>query len=393
MDRYLNQFAGRVGHLMEEGAYAVLAQAQALEAQGRDIIHLEIGQPDFQTFPNVSMAGIRAIANGQTRYNPPTGVPALRAAIAKDAGGQRGIAVKQEQVVIGPGAKPLLYFPIMALVEPGDEVIYPNPGFPSYSAIIQLAGGVPVPVPLLEENSFSFDLVAFDARVGPKTRLIILNSPSNPTGGIIPSGDLAHILQAAEHYNCWVLSDEIYMRLVYGDEPAVSIAALPGARQRTIIVDGFSKTYAMTGWRLGFGIMPEPLVEKVGLLLTHSVGCTATFTQIAGIEALTGPQEQVEAVRSEYRRRRDLIVAGLNAIPGVTCQTPQGAFYVFPNIKSLDLSSDRLAEILLNRAGVAVLPGTAFGEYGEGYLRLCYSNSTEQIQRALDRMAETLARL
>ncbi|MCK4314484.1 MAG: pyridoxal phosphate-dependent aminotransferase [Anaerolineae bacterium] len=378
---------------MEEGAYAVLAQAQALEAQGRDIIHLEIGQPDFQTFPNVSMAGIRAIANGQTRYNPPAGVLALRAAIVKDAGGRRGIAVKQEQVVIGPGAKPLLYFPIMALVEPGDEVIYPNPGFPSYSAIIQLAGGVPVPVPLLEENGFSFDLAAFDARVGPKTRLIILNSPSNPTGGIIPSGDLAHILQAAEHYNCWVLSDEIYMRLVYGDEPAVSIAALPGARQRTIIVDGFSKTYAMTGWRLGFGIMPEPLAEKVGLLLTHSVGCTATFTQIAGIEALTGPQEQVEAVRSEYRRRRDLIVAGLNAIPGVTCQTPQGAFYVFPNVKSLDLSSDRLAEILLNQAGVAVLPGTAFGEYGEGYLRLCYSNSTEQIQRALDRMAETLARL
>ncbi len=393
MDRYLNQFTDRVGHLMEEGAYAVLAQAQALEAQGRDIIHLEIGQPDFQTFPNVSMAGIRAIANGQTRYNPPAGVLALRAAIGKDAGGRRGIAVKQEQVVIGPGAKPLLYFPIMALVEPGDEVIYPNPGFPSYSAIIQLAGGVPVPVPLLEENGFSFDLAAFDARVGPKTRLIILNSPSNPTGGIIPPGDLAHILQAAERYNCWVLSDEIYMRLVYGDEPAVSIAALPGARQRTIIVDGFSKTYAMTGWRLGFGIMPEPLAEKVGLLLTHSVGCTATFTQIAGIEALTGPQEQVEAVRAEYRRRRDLIVTGLNTIPGVTCQTPQGAFYVFPNVKSLDLSSDRLAEILLNQAGVAVLPGTAFGEYGEGYLRLCYSNSTEQIQRALDRMAETLARL
>ena len=393
MDRYLNQFTDRVGHLMEEGAYAVLAQAQALEAQGRDVIHLEIGQPDFQTFPNVSMAGIRAIANGQTRYNPPAGVPALRAAIAKDAGGRRGIAVKQEQVVVGPGAKPLLYFPIMALVEPGDEVIYPNPGFPSYSAIIQLAGGVPVPVPLLEENGFSFDLAAFDAKVGPKTRLIILNSPSNPTGGIIPSGDLAHILQAAEHYNCWVLSDEIYMRLVYGDEPAISIAALPGARQRTIVVDGFSKTYAMTGWRLGFGIMPEPLAEKVGLLLTHSVGCTATFTQIAGIEALTGPQEQVEAVRAEYRRRRDLIVAGLNAIPSVTCQTPQGAFYVFPNIKSFGLSSDEIADILLNRAGVAVLPGTAFGEYGEGYLRLCYSNSTEQIQRALDKMTETLARL
>lgn len=393
MDRYLNQFADRVGHLMEEGAYAVLAQAQALEAQGRDVIHLEIGQPDFQTFSNVSMAGVRAIANGQTRYNLPAGVPALRAVIARDAGERRGITVEPEQVVIGPGAKPLLYFPVMALVEPGDEVIYPNPGFPSYSAIIQLAGGTPVPVPLLEESGFSFDLAAFDAKINLKTRLIILNSPSNPTGGIIPPGDLAHILRAAERYNCWVLSDEIYMRLVYGEEPVVSIAALPGARERTIIVDGFSKAYAMTGWRLGFGIMPESLAEKVGLLLTHSVGCSATFTQFAGVEALTGPQEQVEAVRTEYQRRRDLIVAGLNAIPGVTCQTPQGAFYVFPNVKSFGLSSGEIADILLNQAGVAVLPGTAFGEYGEGYLRLCYSNSSEQIQRALAKIAETLASL
>jgi len=396
LNKHLNQFTKRVGHLQEEGAYAVLSQAQALEAQGREIIHLEIGQPDFETFPNVSLAGVQAIATGQTRYTSPAGLPALRAAIAQDAGERRGISVRPEQVIIGPGAKPLIYFPVMALVEPGDEVIYPDPGFPSYRAIIQLADGVPVPVPLLEENDFSFDLAALDAKIGPQTRLIILNSPSNPTGGIIPPKDLAHILRAAERYNCWILSDEIYLRLVYsGNEPgrAISIATLPGARERTIIMDGFSKTYAMTGWRLGFGIMPEPLAEKVGLLLTHSTGCTATFTQLAGVEALTGPQEQVEAVRAEYQRRRNLIVAGLDAIPGVTCQTPQGAFYVFPNVRSFGLSSDKLANYLLNRAGVAVLPGTAFGEYGEGYLRLCYSNSSERIQQALDRIAEALAKL
>ncbi len=394
MNRRLDHFASRLGHLTEEGAYAVLAQAQALEAQGREIIHLEIGQPDFPTFSNVGMAGIRAITNGRTRYNPPAGLPELRAAIAQDAGEGRGFEGMPGPVVTGPGAKPLLSLPVMALVEPGDEVIYPDPGFPSYRAIIELAGGVPIPVPLLEKNSFSFDLAAFDARIGPKTRLIILNSPSNPTGGVIPSDDLQHILQAAEQHDCWILSDEIYMRLVYGgDDLAVSISALPNARQRTIIVDGFSKTYSMTGWRLGYGIMPEALAEKIGLLLTHSVGCTATFTQYAGAEALTGPQEQVEKVRLEFQGRRDLIVAGLNQIPGITCQTPQGAFYVFPNITGLGLSSGELASILLQGAGVAVLPGTAFGEYGEGYLRLCYSNSREQIQRALDKMAEALSQL
>ncbi len=393
MGQQLNQFTARTDHLEEEGAYAVLSQAQELEAQGRDIIHLEIGQPDFETFPNVSLAGIRAIASGQTRYNPPAGTAALRAAIAQDAGARRNISVRPEQVVVGPGAKPLIYFPIMALVEPGDEVIYPDPGFPSYRSIIQLAGGVPVPVPLLEENDFSFDLAAFDARIGPQTRLIILNSPSNPTGCVIPPDDLDHILKAAERHNCWLLSDEIYMRLTYGDGPVVSIASLPGAAERTIIMDGFSKTYAMTGWRLGYGIMPEPLAGKVGLLLTHCVGCTATFTQIAGVEALTGPQEGVEEVRAEYQRRRDLIVAGLNAIPGVSCQTPQGAFYVFPNIKSFGLTSSQLSDYLLDRAGVAVLPGTAFGAYGEGYLRLCYASSFERIQQALERMAEALAQL
>ena len=399
MSKQLNQFTNRIGSLKEEGAYEILVQAQALEAQGRDIIHLEIGQPDFPTFPNISMAGMRAIANGHTRYNPPSGLPDLRAVIAEDAAERRGISIRPEEVVVGPGAKPLILLPIMALVEQGDEVIYPNPGFPSYCNVIEMAGGKPVPVPLLEEKSFSFDLNAFDAAINEKTRLIILDSPANPTGGVIPPEDLAHILRAAEQYNCWILSDEIYMRMIYDKDhlsggegkPIRSIASLPGAKERTIIVDGFSKTYAMTGWRLGYGIMPEALAEKVGLLLTHSVGCTATFTQYAGIEALTGSQTQVEAVRAGYKRRRDLIVAGLNDIPGIICQTPQGAFYVFPNVKQFGLSSEQLARYLLQEAGVALLPGTAFGEYGEGYLRLCYSNSSENIQIALDRMAEALS--
>jgi len=395
LSRDLFQFAKRTEHLREEGAYIVFSRAQALEVQGRDIVHLEIGQPDFLTFPNVSLAGVQAIANGQTRYNPPVGVPSLREAIAQDAGRRRNMQVKPEQVVVGPGSKPLIYFPVLALVEPGDEVIYPDPGFPSYSAVIQLAGGTPVPIPLLEEKNFSFDLDLFDARINARTRLIILNSPSNPTGGIIPPADLEHILRAAEKYNCWILSDEIYMRLVYGDQPggAMSIASLPGGQERTIVMDGFSKTYAMTGWRLGYGIMPEALVEKVGLLLTHSTGCTATFTQIAGVEALIGPQNQVEAVRQAYQRRRDLLVDGLNAIPGITRQRPLGAFYTFPNIKSFGLNSDEMADYLLDRAGVAVLPGTSFGQYGEGYLRVCYSNSAERIQVALESMAEALAEL
>lgn len=393
MERPLEHFSKRIEHLKEEGAYAVLAKAQALEAQGREIIHLEIGQPDFQTYSNISLAGVRAIANGQTRYTAPAGTPQLRATIAHYAGSQRGIKVGENEVVVGPGAKPIIYFPVMAVVEPGDEVIYPDPGFPSYHAIIRLAGGAPVPVPLLEEKGFSFDLDAFDKLIGPKTRLIIINSPSNPTGGVIPEADLAHILEAAQRYNCWILSDEIYTRLVYGDKPVTSIAALPGARERTIIMDGFSKTYAMTGWRLGFGIMPAALADKVGLLLTHSVGCTAAFTQIAGVEALSGPQDQVEEVRAEFHQRRDLIVNGLNEIPGVTCQMPEGAFYVFPNIKSFGKSSNELADYLLDQAGVAVLPGSAFGTYGEGYLRLCYSNSKKQIQKSLDLMGEALARI
>jgi aspartate aminotransferase len=387
------RFASRTAHLKPEGAYQVLAQAQALEASGQDILHLEIGQPDFETFDNIRLAGMRAIAEGYTRYTPPNGITALREAIARDAGQRRGVDIHPSQVVVSPGAKPDLFFTILALVEPGDEVIYPDPGFPSYEAIIHAAGGNPVPVPLVEQRSFSFDLEAFHQRLSPRTRLVILNSPGNPTGGVIPGADLVEIARAARKYDFWVLSDEIYMRLAYDGLKAPSIASLPGMMDRTIIVDGFSKTYAMTGWRLGFGIMPRSLAQVVELLLTHSVGCTAEFTQVAGLEALNAPQDQAEAMVHEYQARRDAIVAGLNAIPGITCQRPQGAFYVFPNIKSIGLPSNQLAGILLEKAGVAVLPGSDFGQHGEGYLRLTYANSLDNIRQALDRIGKLVAHL
>ena len=386
-------FARRTQHLQPEGAYQVLARAQALEAGGHKIIHLEIGQPDFETFDNIRRAGIKAINDGLTRYTPPAGMEALRRAIATDASQRRGLDIRPEQVVVSPGAKPNLFFPVMALVEPGDEVIYPDPGFPTYEAMVRLAGGTPIPVPLLEDNHFSFDLQAFNKLVNERTRLIILNSPSNPTGGVIPLSDLERIAQAAQRHNCWVMSDEIYARIAYDHLRVPSIATLPGMLERTIIVDGFSKTYAMTGWRLGYGIMPAELAEIIQLLLTHSVGCTAQFVQVAGIEALTGPQEAVDQVLQEYQHRRDVIVAGLNSIPGIACQLPQGAFYVFPNIKSFGYSSTDLANLLLDRAGVAVLPGSSFGGYGEGYLRLVYSNSVENIELAIERTRQALQTL
>lgn len=386
-------FAERVTHLAPEGAYHMLARAQALEAEGREIIHLEIGQPDVPTFSNVVRAGVDAIEAGRTRYNPPAGVPALRAAIAADAGRRRGIEIRPAQVVVGPGAKPALFFPTLALVGPGDEVIYPDPGFPTYAAMISVAGGVPVPVPLSEAADFAFDLAAFESLVTDRTRMIILNSPSNPTGGVMPTAALEQVAEAALRHDAWVLSDEIYSRLVYGGDMAPSIAELPGMAGRAVICDGFSKTYAMTGWRLGYAICPEPLAERVALLLTHSVGCTATFTQYAGLEALTGPQEPVDQVVAEYERRRDVLVTGLNGIPGVSCRVPQGAFYVFPNVTAFGQSSDWLANYLLEEAGVAVLPGTAFGAGGEGYLRLCFANSMDNIRAAVERIALALSRL
>lgn len=383
-------FTTRTAHLKPEGAYQVLARATQLEAEGKEIIHLEIGQPDFSTLDNVSQAGIEAIRSGKTRYTPPAGISSLREVLADDAGQRRGIKIQPDQVVVSPGGKPNLFFPTLALVEPGDEVIYPDPGFPTYEAMIKVAGGVPVAVPLVEENGFSFDLQAFDKLINERTKLIILNSPSNPTGGVIPAGDLEHIAEQVKRYDCWVMSDELYTRIVYDDFEAPSIATLPGMQERTIIVDGFSKTYAMTGWRLGYGIMPKELAVRVGLLLTHSVGSTAHFTQIAGIEAVTGPQEMVEAMVSEYQLRRKAIVDGLNTVPGFSCQKPQGAFYAFPNITGTGVGSSELANLILEKAGVALLPGNAFGQYGEGYLRLSYANSIDNIDKGIERIRTVL---
>ncbi len=378
-------FAARTETLQLEGAYEVLARAQALEAEGHSLIHLEIGEPDFPTPANICLAGIEAIANGRTRYNPPAGLPSLREVIAASAGDQRGITVRAGQVVVSPGAKPNLFFPTLALVEPGDEVIYPDPGFPTYRAMIEVAGGTPVPVPLEEESGFSFDLDRFDRAINDRTRLIVLNSPGNPTGGVLPLQDLEHIAAAAQKHDAWVLSDEVYAQIVFDGLSVPSIAALDGMLERTIILDGFSKTYAMTGWRIGFAIMPEALAARVSLLLNHSVGCTAHFTQLAGIEALTGPQDAVAKMVARYQARRDLLVAGLNALPGIHCLLPQGAFYAFPNIRETGLSSRDFADEMM-QAGVALLPGTAFGQCGEGYVRLSYANSQDNLRRALARM-------
>jgi aspartate/methionine/tyrosine aminotransferase len=384
------KFAHRTDHLRAEGAYAVLARANALEAEGHEVIHLEIGQPDFPTLANVSRAGKQAIDHGRTRYNPPDGVPDLKAAVADHAGRQRDLDIEPRQVVVAPGAKPLLFMPTLALVEPGDEVIYPDPGFPTYREMILFAGGVPVPVPLAEEHSFSFDLRVFDRLVSDRTRMVVLNSPGNPTGGVIPRPDLEHIAEAAQRHDFWVMSDEIYSRIQYLDGGVPTIAALPGMRARTVIVDGFSKTYAMTGWRLGYGIMPAALAERLSLMLVHAVGCTAHFTQFAGVEALTGPQNEVDRFVEIYRQRRDRLVAGLNELPGVSCRMPEGAFYAFPNVRQTGMPCGELASRLLQEAHVAVLPGTDFGTFGEGYLRISYANSLENIERALARMARFL---
>ena len=387
------QFSKRVQPLHAEGAYVVLAKAQQLEAQGRDILHFEIGQPDFAPPTHATLAGLRAIANGQTRYTPPGGILELRTAIALDAGRRRGLEFSAQQVVVSPGLKPNLFFAMLALLEPGDEVIYPDPGYPSYGALPGLAGGVGGPVPVLEERDFSFDLDAFDKLLTPKTRIILLNSPANPTGGVMSRSDLEHIAKRAIADDCYILSDEIYCRLAYDGLEVPSIATLPGMAERTVICDGFSKTYAMTGWRLGYAILPPALAERVEVQLMHVIGCAAQATQLAALAALTGPQEEVDAHVAEYQQRRDLLVNGLNQIPGLSCRKPQGAFYVFPNIRSYSLSSDQMADYLLEKAGVAVLAGNGFGANGEGYIRLSYCTSEENIKKCLERIAIALSQL
>jgi len=385
-------FAQRMARLGTESAFEVLARAKALERQGREIVHLEIGEPDFDTPAHIREAAKRALDDGATHYGPAAGLPELREAIAKDVGATRQIPVGPEEIVVTPGAKPIMYFVITALVDPGDEVIYPNPGFPIYESVINFVGGVPVAIPLREEEGFGFDLEVFERRVSTKTKLIIINSPQNPTGGVLETDQLARIAEIALRYRIPVLADEIYKSFLY-DGDFASITRFPGMKEITIILDGFSKAYAMTGWRLGYGVMPRDLAEHVTRLMVNSNSCTASFTQWAGIAALQGDQMPVARMVGEFRRRRDLVVEGLNRLPGVSCRLPRGAFYVFPNIKALGRPSAEVAEALLNEAGVAVLGGSAFGEHGEGYLRLSYANSEANLRKALDRMQPVLARL
>ena len=381
-----------MARLGTETAFEVLARAQALEAQGKQIIHLEIGEPDFATPEHIVEAGVRALRGGATHYTPSPGITPLREAIAADVSRSRGLRVAADQVIVTPGGKPILFFSLLALVDEGDEVLYPNPGFPIYESMIRYAGGVPIPIPLPEAQGFRLDLDALRAAVTPRTKLMIINSPANPTGGVLEPEDLRQIAALAVAHDLLVLSDEIYSRMLY-EGTHHSIAALPGMAERTIILDGFSKTYAMTGWRLGYGVMPPALVPQISRLMTNSNSCTATFTQLAGLEALTGDQAPVEAMMAEFRRRRAVIVAGLNALPGVRCAAPLGAFYAFPNITGTGLGSQALADRLLDEAGVAALSGTSFGALGEGYVRLSYANSIENIQEALARFGRLLATL
>lgn len=384
--------ASRMSRLGTETAFEVLARARALEAQGREIIHLEIGEPDFPTPAHIVEAAVASLRAGDTHYTPSPGLPELRAAIAAHIARTRRLPVTAENVVVTPGAKPILFFAILALVEEGDEVIYPDPGFPIYASMIRYVGARAVPIPLREENQFRLDTDELRRLVTPRTRMIILNSPQNPTGGVLTGDDLRAIADLAINHNLWVLSDEIYSEILYEGEHQ-SIASIPGMAERTILVDGFSKTYAMTGWRLGYGVMPAPLVPAITRLVTNSVSCTAAFVQKAGLAALTGPQEPVRAMVAEFRRRRQVLVDGLNAIPGVRCVCPAGAFYAFPNVQGLGVPSRVVADFLLTEAGVATLDGAAFGDYGTGYLRLSYANSVENLERALERIAWAVARL
>jgi aspartate aminotransferase len=382
--------ANRVSLLGVEGAFDVLSRARALEAQGRNIIHLEIGEPDFETPPHIIEAGKRALDEGWTHYGATQGDPDLRAAIADHVSASHGIKVDPAEIAVTPGAKPILFFTMLALIQPGDEVIFPNPGFPIYESLIRFCRATPVPIPLVEGRGFSFDLDLLFSKLTEKTRLIILNSPQNPTGGVIPAADIRALSHMIRDHSTMVLSDEIYARICFDGSP-LSIASLPGMKERTIICDGFSKVYAMTGWRLGYGIMPKPLIEAVNKLMVNSNSCTASFTQRAGIAALQGPQDSCERMVAEFRRRRDAFCAGLNTIPGVRCPIPAGAFYAFPNISDTGYSAKRLADALLTEAGVACLSGTAFGEFGEGYLRFSMANSLENLMEAVQRIKAFLA--
>jgi aspartate aminotransferase len=383
------KIAERMSRIGVETAFEVLVRARALEAQGRDIIHLEIGEPDFDTPRHIVEAGKQALDQGWTHYGPTQGLPELREAIASYICRTRGIRVGAEHVCVVPGGKPIIFFPLMALLEPGDEVIYPNPGFPIYESMINFLGAKPVPIPLVEDRGFSFDLNVLKDSLSPKTKMLILNSPHNPTGGVIPAADVRAIADMVRDRDLMILSDEIYTRIYFEEEP-LSITTLPGMLEKTIILDGFSKTYAMTGWRMGYGVMPTWLVDPVNKLMVNSNSCTASFTQRAGIAALNGPQDDVKKMVEEFRKRRDAFCAGLNTLPGFRCAIPGGAFYAFPNVQGSGWKSKDLADALLQKAGVACLSGTAFGEYGDGYLRFSIANSMEKLMDAVERIRKFL---
>jgi aspartate aminotransferase len=383
--------ADRMSRLGTESAFEVLARAKAMEATGRKVIHLEIGEPDFPTADHIVEAAVEALRNGQTHYVPAPGVPPLREAVAAFLERTGRMRITPDRVIVTPGAKPIMFFTIMALCGEGDEVLYPDPSFPMYESITAFAGATPVPIPLREENQFRIDTDELARLVTPRTKLLIINSPHNPCGSALTRADCEAIAEIALRHNLTVLSDEVYWAIKYGDEPHASVLDVAGMADRTILLDGWSKTFAMTGWRLGFGVFPPALVEPVTRLVINSVSCTSAFSQYAAAAALGGPWEPVERMVEEFRRRRSVIVAGLNDIPGITCLEPQGAFYVFPNITGTGLTSSELAGRLLDDAGIAALSGTAFGRYGEGYLRFSYANSVENIETALEAVRANLA--
>ena len=380
------RLAERMSRLGTETAFEVLNKARALERQGKNIIHLEIGEPDFDTPKDIIEAGAEAMKNGWTHYGPAAGLPELRDAIAEDVARSRGVAVTGDWVVVVPGGKPIIFFTLLALADVGDEVIYPNPGFPIYESMINYVGAKAVPIRLWEEKDFGLDVEELTHLITDRTRLIILNSPHNPTGGVLTKRDIGAITKAIGDRNIMVLSDEIYSRLMFDGARHYSIMSEPGFKERTILLDGFSKTYAMTGWRMGYGVMRPDLAAHIARLATNSTSCTASFTQIAGIEAIRGHQQPVDRMRTEFQKRRDVFVAGLNRIKGFSCKVPKGAFYVFPNITKTGWKSKKLADALLDQAGVACLSGTAFGDYGEGYLRFSVANSLENLNEALKRI-------
>jgi len=382
----------KIDRLSTDSAFVVLARAQALESRGLDVVHLEIGEPCFDTPVNIRAAGSRAIEDGLTRYCNSQGVVALREEIAREIRRTRGLHVPVERIIVGSGAKPLIFFSILALLDDGDEAVYPAPLFPVFQSAVGFAGARAVPVPLREELDFRFDMDEFRTRITSRTRLIILNSPHNPTGGVLTPDDVREVAELAIERDLLVLSDEVYDHMYY-EEPPASILALDGMDDRSVLVTGFSKTYAMTGWRLGYAVVPDWLVEPVVRLITSSASCTPQFVQMAGVEALTGPQSDSAHMMAALRERRDVMVQGLNEIPGIRCRVPRGAFYAFPNVRSLGLTSSDLASLLLDEGGVATLPGTAFGPEGEGYLRLCFSTSEANILEALSRIRRVISRL